>query len=88
MYIFFVFVNNIFSKVNNSCSKKVIRLNIFSLIIFEQRYILVFIRSIYVGDKFILFAEKLKFLGSNVGNIYKIRLFLYFLMVFISPVLG
>ena len=79
MYIFFVFVNNIFSKVNNSCSKKVIRLNIFSLIVFEQRYMLVFIRLIYVGDKFILFAEKLKILRFQCRQYIRDKIIFIFL---------
>lgn len=79
MYIFFIFVYNIFSKVNNSYSKKVIRLNIFSLIIFEQRYILVFIGLIYVGDKFILFAEKLKFFRFQCRQYIRDKIIFIFL---------
>ena len=44
---------------------------------------------IYVGDKNILCVCKLCFIfrhGCNICNIFELRLFLYFIMVIISPI--
>ena len=81
MYIFYFSEHNTIIKL--IIVEQRVLINYFSLLIFEQRYIIVFKILLYVGDKNILCVCRLYLFfyiliyGQIICNIFELRLFVY-----------